>query len=99
MGQLLSKLGDVNDAIGEWHDFVELSGIAGEVLDHEPSCKILAELRSATDYRFERASSLSNQLRHQYGSQHRVRRRGNLRTGPPQLSRSLLAVVSPVGQA
>jgi CHAD domain-containing protein len=95
-GQLLSKLGDVKDAIGEWHDFVELSSIAGEMLDHGSSCKILAQLRSATDDRFERALSLSNQLRHQYMKQSRIRRRGNRRTGPSQLSRSVLAVVSPL---
>src|SRR5204863_3440123 len=42
--RFVEDLGDVKDAIGEWHDYAELVGIASKLLDHRGNCALLAEL-------------------------------------------------------
>jgi CHAD domain-containing protein len=64
--ELLVKLGDVKDAIGEWHDWEELIGIATELLDHGARCRLLKRLKATSDAKFERALSLTKELRRDY---------------------------------
>jgi len=59
-------LGEVKDAIGEWHDWQELGGIAEQVLDHGPRCEILKLIRSTAKMKFNHALSLANRMRHEY---------------------------------
>jgi len=63
---LVEKLGEVKDAIGEWHDWQELSSIAAQLLDHGVSCKLMTRLKRISDSKFERALSLTNRVRNQY---------------------------------
>ena len=42
---LVSKLGEVKAAIGEWHDFEELIAIASDVLITGDNCKLMRELK------------------------------------------------------
>ena len=51
----LQKLGEVKDAIGEWHDWEELILIATDLLAHGGSCKLLQQFKSTSDSRFEQA--------------------------------------------
>ncbi len=61
----IERLGDVKDAIGEWHDWEELLAIAIDLLDHS-GCALLGGIKETTDIRFQRAVSVAEQLRKQY---------------------------------
>ena len=39
------ELGEVKDAIGEWHDWEELAGIATQVIQHK-RCELLVRIHS-----------------------------------------------------
>ena len=39
--RLIAKLKEVQDAIGEWHDWLELSGIARHPLQHQKNCRVM----------------------------------------------------------
>lgn len=86
----LEKLGEVKDAIGEWHDWEELVGIARKLLDHGPSCKLIKNLKEIRDSKYERALSLSGQLRNHYlkagGSNRRPRHDKGIPVPPTVLS-------------
>jgi CHAD domain-containing protein len=76
---LIDKLGEVKDAIGEWHDWEELIAIAGDVLDHKENCKLLREVKVITSRKYETALSLTNKMREtffifQTGQETRVNR-------------------------
>jgi len=43
--EFLEKLGEVKDAIGEWHDWEELIAMATQLLDHGTSCKLIKHLK------------------------------------------------------
>jgi len=64
--KFVEALDKVKDAIGEWHDWEELIGIAVKILDHGPSCKLLHELRVVSSRKYESALTLANKLRKNY---------------------------------
>src|SRR5205807_5429297 len=55
--EFLEKLTEVKDAIGEWHDWEELTAIASQLLDHGPSCKLMKQLKATSDSKYEKALS------------------------------------------
>lgn len=59
------SLGDVKDAIGEWHDWDELLAIAKELLSHA-NCKLLRELNARTERRYERALHSAEAMRKRF---------------------------------
>ena len=61
--QFLEKLGEVKDAIGEWHDWEELVSIASELLDHGAECRLIRKLKSTSDSKYEHALTLTVDLR------------------------------------
>ena len=63
--QFGGSLGEVKDAIGEWHDWVELESIAKAILDH-PQCQLLQQLKEEAEHRFERALSITENMRKKY---------------------------------
>ena len=63
--QFVESLGEVKDAIGEWHDWVELESIAKAILDH-PECQLLQQLKEEAEHRFERALSITENMRKKY---------------------------------
>jgi CHAD domain-containing protein len=63
---LMASLGTVKDAIGEWHDWVELLRIALKVLDAETDVGNLNRLREIVRERLESAVAAANQLRERY---------------------------------
>jgi CHAD domain-containing protein len=61
--ELINKLGEIKDAIGEWHDWEELIAIATDVLDHGANCRFLRELKAISSRKYERALSLAKKMR------------------------------------
>ena len=64
--EFVKCLGEVKDAIGEWHDREELLTIAKDVLNHRPNCQLLAELRKTADAKFKTALALAESMRKQF---------------------------------
>src|SRR5438477_449601 len=64
--QLLEYLGEVKDAIGEWHDWEELIAIAADLDEHGPNCKLVEELKKISERKYEHALSLTNHMRRDY---------------------------------
>jgi hypothetical protein len=62
--EFIPRLGDVKDAIGEWHDWQELTAIAGDILDRGPRCQLLRELQRISEVKYQRA--LADALRKKY---------------------------------
>ena len=63
---LIGSLDPVKDAIGEWHDWVELLRIAKKVLDAEVDGGDLKRLEEIVNVRLESAVAAANQLRERY---------------------------------
>lgn len=94
--KLLEKLGDVKDAIGEWHDWEELVAIARKLLDHRPSCKLIKDLKKTSDSKYQRALSLTSQLRSHYlraGASNHRHRHGKRISAPPAVLSATSAIV------
>ena len=68
-GELVGTLGEVKDAIGEWHDWTELANIATEILDHSQGCEVRNQIRLETKRRFDKAMALANRVRQKYFEQ------------------------------
>jgi CHAD domain-containing protein len=74
--KFVDDLGEAKDAIGNWHDWEELIGIANEVLDHGTNCKLMRKLKEAADLKFAHALRVAENLRSTYlksSSQNRKR--------------------------
>ena len=70
----IDALGEVKDAIGEWHDWEELISIANDLLDHGPSCQLLHELKANSARKYEHALSLANKMRRDFLSSGRFKK-------------------------
>ena len=91
--EFIDKLGEIKDAIGEWHDWEELIAITVGVLDHKANCKLLREVRAISAQKYENALSLTNKMRRDYlHFSERIRKRVSI-------SRRRPAVQSLVGAA
>lgn len=64
--QFIDALGEVKDAIGEWHDWTELETIAAKVLDHGRGCAVLKEIHSTAQEKFAHAMPVATHLRSKY---------------------------------
>jgi len=64
--QLVDRLGEVKDAVGLWHDWLELDQIAQRLLQHSGRCAVKEEIRSHARRNFDRALHAANLLRSQY---------------------------------
>jgi CHAD domain-containing protein len=62
----VESLGEVKDAIGEWHDWEELVAIAKEVLDHGSNCQLRRQIRKIADERYRKALALAQQMRNKF---------------------------------
>ena len=72
----VENLGDVKDAIGDWHDWEELVEIASKLLDHAGRCLLLAELKRVADSKYDHALSVALRLRKTYLQRSRPERKG-----------------------
>jgi len=64
--EIVEKLGEVKDAIGEWHDWEELTAIAVQLLDHGESCKLIKYLHLNCKSALERALIITGHFRDKY---------------------------------
>jgi CHAD domain-containing protein len=64
--EFFEKLGEVKDAIGEWHDWEELNAIAVQLLDHGASCKLIKHLHANCNAKLEHALITTNHFRDKY---------------------------------
>ena len=63
--EFVNRLGQVKDAIGEWHDWGELESIAKQVLNHR-NCKLLQQIRNIGESKYENALSLTESMRKKF---------------------------------
>lgn len=64
--EFVKKLGEVKDAIGEWHDWEELTAIAVQVLDHGASCNLIKHLHLHRQSALQRALVIARRFRDKY---------------------------------
>jgi CHAD domain-containing protein len=81
--RFIEDLGDVKDAIGEWHDWEELVGIASKLLDRE-NCQLLAELKRTAANKYDSALSLALKLRKTYLRSSGPKRKNAASSGVPR---------------
>lgn len=62
----IEELKRTQDAIGEWHDWLELTDIAQNVLQHDKSCNVVQTLESTAQTKFKEALRIAEQMRHRY---------------------------------
>jgi CHAD domain-containing protein len=61
--ELVAQLGEIKDAIGEWHDWETLATIASEQITHGTRCPLLHEIRTTVSREYDRALALTNRMR------------------------------------
>ena len=94
--EFVKKLGEVKDAIGEWHDWEELLAISKQTLDHS-NCNLIKQLMTTSHAKYDHALSLTNQLRNSYVKAGRSKQRTrHTRTG---LSTPILEATSAIAQS
>jgi hypothetical protein len=62
----MKTLGEVKDAIGEWHDWEELIAIARRLLDYGPACKLIRNLHQTSDSKYQQALFITGRFRSKY---------------------------------
>lgn len=70
----IDSLGEVKDAIGEWHDWQELAGIAEKVLDRGAGGTLINSIRSTAKEKFDHALIIANRMRQRYLTQEKGQR-------------------------
>jgi CHAD domain-containing protein len=88
--QFVDKLGDVKDAIGEWHDWEVLVDLARDVLNHGKGCRLVIEMRRIADTKYKEALSLTNSMRREFlhvpAGRTRSSKPGTVKLAQPALS-------------
>jgi CHAD domain-containing protein len=64
--EFVDCLGDVKDAIGEWHDWEVLGAIAKDVLNHGNSCRLVQRLGKIVVSKYRRALRLAVAMRRDF---------------------------------
>ena len=83
---LVETLGEVKDAIGEWHDWEELASIAGEVLEHGSRCGLIAKLKEVASQKYDQALSMTSKMRKRF-----VRARDGEKTDPVLMAKAAVS--------
>jgi CHAD domain-containing protein len=82
--RFVEDLGEVKDAIGAWHDWTELVGIASKLLDHDGSCLLLAELKRVAAGKYDDALARTLKLRKTYIGKSSTKRKNAAIAGVPR---------------
>ena len=88
--EIIEAFGQAKDAIGEWHDWSELTGIASKVLSEQSRCRLIQEIRSVTRTKLEAALFLTLRIRNRYLGTEPT---GSTRT-PPVLPKRVMAAAA-----
>lgn len=94
--EFIEALKQVQDSIGEWHDWLELSGIANEVLRHQSGCTLLQKIDRRTHEKLSEALRVTEQMRRRYlasGATH-GRRKSKAKARPAPISGPVLLATS-----
>jgi CHAD domain-containing protein len=91
--QFIQDLGEVKDAIGEWHDWEELTKTARHVIRHR-ACSLTNTIQSTTREKLERGLAVANQLRKRRLSPNREPRRQRTATRPTNIGESAIAAAA-----
>jgi hypothetical protein len=84
--KFIDALGECKDAIGEWHDWEELIGIAKNHLEREPTCSLLSDLKATSKRKLDAALSATAKLRNSYVKPEASRRgKGRTKMSPAAL--------------
>jgi CHAD domain-containing protein len=83
-GDLVDRLGEVKDAIGEWHDWTVLSTIANDALGKAESRSLEKQIDEVVKQKEQRAFELSNRMRNQYFEEGRKNGRQSRGKGIPE---------------
>lgn len=81
-GEFVDRLGEVKDAIGEWHDWTVLLSIAKDVLKKSESRSVVQQIEDITRQREQKAFEAANRLRQQYFSEQK--KNGRQARGVPE---------------
>jgi hypothetical protein len=71
--EFVKKLGEVKDAIGEWHDWEDLRAIAAETVNSGPQSKLARQLKKITHEKLDKALLITNHMRKTCGKAKRHR--------------------------
>ena len=82
--ELVDRLGEVKDAIGEWHDWTVLLDIARDVLGTSESRSLTGHINEITNQKERAALEVANRLRDRYFSANRKNARQSRKQGIPQ---------------
>lgn len=80
----VDRLGQVKDAIGEWHDWEVLVAIANDALDHGRNCRLVKNLRETAATKYETALHLAEEMRRDDLQMSKRHPKNSLRTGSVQ---------------
>ncbi|HKV48322.1 MAG TPA: CHAD domain-containing protein [Candidatus Acidoferrales bacterium] len=94
--KFVASLSETKDAIGEWHDWEELTSIAQDVLDHQPHCALIGELKRISREKYESAMSIVNKLRAGYLKAKRTAGQGKQRVYKHETTQPALKAVSSI---
>jgi hypothetical protein len=89
--EVIEAFGQAKDAIGEWHDWSELTGIAAEVFAGQSRCRLVQKIRSVERTKLETALFLTLQIRNRYLG---INATGDARHTSPMLQKRFLAAAS-----
>ena len=76
---LIAAVEKVQDAIGEWHDWMSLGDIAADVLGHD-GCRVIARIKAEANSRFVNALALAESLRERYAAESPARKAPSRKT-------------------
>ena len=94
---LLDELKLVQKTIGEWHDWMELSRIAGELLQRDKGCKIVRKIKQTAHQKLDEALTVTEQMRHRYLQPSRGKENQQVRdTKRSQLAGAVLLAASEI---
>lgn len=78
--ELIDRLGEVKDAIGEWHDWEVLAGTAEKALGQGNGRNLIKLIRSIAKQKYDHGLSLANRLREKcFKQSERKQRKGSQR--------------------
>lgn len=92
--QFVQVLGTVKDKIGEWHDWEELLAIAKDVLDHGANCKLIRELRTTAEQKYESALAEAQKMRKKYLSSGSAKADGGLQRSAKPAGKATTAMAA-----
>jgi CHAD domain-containing protein len=91
---IVNTLGEVKDAIGEWHDWEDLVAIASDVLEDGAQSGLVQQLKKMADQKFEQAIDVTNKMRSAYLDAHRSNGRSKPRQIPMPIAAAATAMQS-----